>query len=68
MLSINWGYTNNICYNILSHVRLCVLKQTASTTDPAKSRFHRPQHLKVVRETIPSADADLSVLASNGQV
>ena len=42
--------------------------KTASTTDPSKIRFHRPQHLKVVRETIPPTDANLSSSSSTGQV
>lgn len=58
-----WGLLR-ICDYIFSLYQI----QTASTTDPAKTRFHRPQHLKVVRETIPPTDADLSGLSSAGQV
>ena len=32
--------------------------QATSNTDPEKTRFHRPQHLKVVKEAVSAPDAE----------
>ena len=32
--------------------------QAPSNTDPEKTRFHRPQHLKVIREAVGAPDAE----------